>query len=240
MTSRDTDVGMPPGQAIERARVWLDFGLWAYVFMPEHAHLILWPRRPDSRIAPILKAIKQPVGQRGVAYLEAYAPRWLPRITRVRGGRTERLFWQSGGGYDRNLIETRTVAATIDYVHQNPVWRRLVLRAEEWRWSSAGWFEGRGRNPLRPDRIPRNGPSSESHGNRGLEGETTSHPAAKRVHCNASLDPGFPEVRVAFIVEHRQYNDSISPDPIKDRVRELPDERFADIPIDHGVHLGSC
>ncbi|MBV8611320.1 MAG: hypothetical protein JO034_28150 [Singulisphaera sp.] len=141
-------------QAIERARVRLDFDLWAYVFMPEHAHLILWPRRPDSRIAPILKAIKQPVGQRGVAYLEAHAPRWLSRITRVRGGRTERLFWQSGGGYDRNLIEPRTLAATIDDVHQNPVRRGLVLRAEEWRWSSAGWFEGRGRNPLRPDRIP--------------------------------------------------------------------------------------
>ena len=94
MTSRDILVGMAPGQAIERARVWLDFGLWAYVFMPEHAHLILWPRRPDSRIAPILKAIKQPVGQRGVAYLEASGtPVGFPRITpQVHGAVTERLF----------------------------------------------------------------------------------------------------------------------------------------------------
>jgi putative transposase len=106
--------------------------------MPEPAHLILWPRRPDSRIAPILKAIKQPVGQRGVADLEAQAPRWLPRTTRVRGGRTRWLSWQSGGGYDRSLIEPQMLAATIDDVHQDPVRRGLVLRAEEWRWSSAG------------------------------------------------------------------------------------------------------
>ena len=140
--------------AIDRARGRLDFALWAYVFMPEHVHLILWPRRPDSRIAAILQSIKQPVGQRGIAYLETHAPRWLPRVTRVHCGRTERLFWQSGGGYDRNIIEPRTLAFAIDYIHQNRVRRGLVSRTEDWRWSSAGWFEGMERNPLRPDRIP--------------------------------------------------------------------------------------
>jgi putative transposase len=86
--------------------------------------------------------------------VEAHAPRWLSGITRVRCGRTERLFWQSGGGYDRNLVEPRTLAAAIGYVHQNPVRRGLVSRAVDGRWSSAGWFEGTGRNPLRPDRLP--------------------------------------------------------------------------------------
>jgi putative transposase len=141
-------------RAIDGARGRLDFALWAYVFMPEHVHLILRPRRPDLGIAAVLKAIKQPVGQRGVAFMEAHAPRWLSGITRVRCGRTERLFWQSGGGYDRNLVEPQTLAAAIDYIHQNPVRRGLVSRAVDWRWSSAGWFEGTGRNPLRPDRLP--------------------------------------------------------------------------------------
>jgi putative transposase len=42
----------------------------------------------------------------------------------------------------------------IDYVHQNPVRRRLVGRACEWKWSSAGWYEGQGRNDLPPDLVP--------------------------------------------------------------------------------------
>jgi putative transposase len=141
-------------RAIDGARGRLAFDLWAYVFMPEHAHLLLRPRSPDVGIAAILKSIKQPVGQRGVAFLKAHAPHWLPRISRVRAGRTERLFWQSGGGYDRNLVEPRTLAAVIDYLHRNPVRRGLVSRAEDWRWSSAGWFAGAESNPLRPDRIP--------------------------------------------------------------------------------------
>jgi putative transposase len=141
-------------QSIEQARQRWDFALWAYVFTPEHVHLIVWPRRSESKVAMILKAIKQPVGRRAVLFLEAHAPHWLPRITRPRAGRVERLFWQSGGGYDRNIVEPRTMAVAIDYVHLNPVRRGLVERAAEWRWSSAGWFEGAGRNPLRPDPIP--------------------------------------------------------------------------------------
>jgi putative transposase len=141
-------------QAIDRARERLGFALWAYVFMPEHVHLIVHSHRSDGRVSSILKAIKQPVGRRAVAYLESHAPHWLPRISRVRNGRVERLFWQPGGGYDRNLVDPRTLMSAIDYLHQNPVRRTLVEREVDWLWSSAGWFAGEGRNRLRPDPIP--------------------------------------------------------------------------------------
>ena len=140
-------------EAIERARPRLGFSLWAYVFMPEHVHLIVRPV-PSSGVAAILQAIKQPVGRRGINYLKAHAPGWLPRITRVRGARTERLFWQSGGGFDGNIVEPRTLIAAIDYVHENPVRRGLVRCAADWRWSSAGWSSEDPRNPLQPDPIP--------------------------------------------------------------------------------------
>jgi len=39
----------------------------------------------------------------------------------------------------------------IEYIHNNPVRRGLVSRAEDWKWSSAGWHEGK--NSLRPDPI---------------------------------------------------------------------------------------
>lgn len=141
-------------QAIDEGRRRWDFDLWAYVFIPEHVHLIVRPRGTDTLVSAILKAIKQPVGRRAFLYLDALASDWLPRLTRKRNGRVERLFWQPGGGYDRNLLEPRTLAASLTYIHLNPVRRGLVERAHEWRWSSAGWYEGGPRNDLRPDPIP--------------------------------------------------------------------------------------
>jgi hypothetical protein len=40
--------------AIEGARARLDFGLWAYVFMPEHVPRLIAPRRPDVTIAAVM------------------------------------------------------------------------------------------------------------------------------------------------------------------------------------------
>ena len=141
-------------EAIDLARKAHDFALWAFVFMPEHVHLIVWPRRPTYQMATILKAIKEPVGRRAVSYLAEHAPEWLPRITRRRGARTERLFWQSGGGFDRNIWEPKALGPMIDYIHANPVHRGLAARDSAYRWSSAGWFEGTPTCDLIPDRIP--------------------------------------------------------------------------------------
>jgi putative transposase len=141
-------------EAIAEARQSLDLDLWAYVFMPDHVHLILRPRRASYDISAILKAVKAPVGRRAIAHLVENAPEWLPRLTRRRGERSERLFWQPGGGYDRNVVEPKTLAGSIEYLHLNPVRKSFVERASDWRWSSAGWYEGRPMNDLRPDPIP--------------------------------------------------------------------------------------
>jgi putative transposase len=141
-------------QAIDQARRRHGFAVWAYVFMPEHVHLIVHPGRLLPRVELILKAIKQPVGRRAIVHRERHVPGWLPRISRKRAGRIERLFWQPGGGYDRNIVEPRTLALALDDLHRNPVRRGLVERASDWRWSSAGWFRGEAPNPLRPDPIP--------------------------------------------------------------------------------------
>lgn len=141
-------------ESIEDARREWQFDLWAWVFMPEHVHLLVRPLRTDAKIELIRKAIKAPVGLRAISYLEEHAPEWLPRITRQRGDRIERLFWQSGGGYDRNADEPRTLQEMIDYIHLNPVRRGLVARAEDWWWSSAAWYLRGGDCPLVPDPIP--------------------------------------------------------------------------------------
>src|SRR5437899_5622685 len=111
--------------------------------MTEHLHLLVHPNQPVYQIAAILKAIKEPVGRKAIRHLVELAPEWLPRVTRRRGKRTERLFWQSGGGYDRNVVEPKTVQFMIDYLHLNPVRRGLVARPVDWKWSSARFYEGR-------------------------------------------------------------------------------------------------
>ncbi|MEX1096590.1 MAG: hypothetical protein WED34_11120 [Planctomycetales bacterium] len=71
---------------------------------------------------------------------------------RERPGRTVFRFWQEGPGYDRNLQTERAVLASIDYIHLNPVRRRLVEAVAAWRWSSARWYlsEGMLIDPLLP------------------------------------------------------------------------------------------
>ncbi len=137
--------------AINAARVKLKLSLWAYVFMAEHVHLLIYPNEPDYDVSAILKAIKQPVGSKAIKYLSKYAPHRLERISvRHRNG-IERRFWHAGGGFDRNTIEPQVIFAMIDYIHGNPVRKQLVVEPEDWKWSSAGWTEGK--NSLRPDAV---------------------------------------------------------------------------------------
>ena len=121
--------------------------------MPEHVHLIVWPHAQDYDISQIRGAIKEPVGRQAIRFLEELSSGWLSRVTRKRGKKIERSFWQSGGGYDRNIDSAAVLQAAIEYIHLNPVRRGLVKFCEDWRWSSAAYFAG-GVSPLEPDKIP--------------------------------------------------------------------------------------
>ena len=134
---------------VNAARKELDFQLWAYVFMPEQVHLLVYPNQPGYDMSMVLKAIKEPVARKAIQHLREYAPEWLPRITVKHGRRTARRFWQAGGGFDNNATEPAVILRMIEYIHGNPVRRQLVAKPEDWKWSSAGWLEGK--NSLRSD-----------------------------------------------------------------------------------------
>jgi len=91
-------------ESLEAARAEFEFDLWAYVFMPEHVHLIVWPRRKVYDIAEIRHAIKEPVARTAMMYLRKHRPDWLPKLTRRYGQREKQHFWLLGGGYDRNMV----------------------------------------------------------------------------------------------------------------------------------------
>ena len=141
-------------ESLEEARQVHCFSLWAYVFMPDPVHLLIFPEEEAADMGQILKAIKAPVARKAIAYLAETAPAWLPRITKCRGKKNERLFWQSGGGYDRNVIEPATLLSMIDYIHANPVRRQLVERPRDWKWSSAAWYDDLTLVPIEVDPIP--------------------------------------------------------------------------------------
>ena len=139
--------------AIDRARSKHNFHVWAYVIMPEHAHLLVWPTEPAYEISEILSSIKQSVVKRALFFVRSRAPEFLPRMEdRQPDGSTHYRFWQRGGGYDRNVNEPATVHHQIEYIHNNPVRRGLCLRPEDWPWSSAADHLGIRVGPFRVDR----------------------------------------------------------------------------------------
>ncbi len=142
-------------ESIEQSRKKHRFRLWSYVFMPDHVHLIVFPASDSEDTSRIRHSIKSPVGKRAIRFLADHDPQWLSRITRWRGQKKERLFWQSGGGYDRNIFTPEVLRQMIDYIHANPVRKNLVERPRDWKWSSAAWYDDRTEVPLRVDPIPK-------------------------------------------------------------------------------------
>jgi putative transposase len=74
--------------------------------------------------------------------LAADSPLCDKLTVRERPGKTCFRFWQEGAGYDRNLTSPSAIEASLDYIHSNPVKRRLCERAIDWKWSSARWYLG--------------------------------------------------------------------------------------------------
>ncbi len=136
--------------SINAAREKHDFDLWAYVFMPNHVHLVIWPRREIYSISEILLAIKQPVSRRAMEYLRNNNPAGLRLLATGQQARPYR-FWQKGGGYDRNINRVDTLIEAVRYIHNNPVRKGLVQIAGDWYYSSAADWEGTRPGPLAID-----------------------------------------------------------------------------------------
>ena len=118
--------------ALSAARSNYPLDLWAYVIMPEHVHVLVYPRKPGMKLGPIAGRIKEEVARPAIRYLTEHAPEWLSRVTVPEGNRIRHRFWQPGGGFDRNAVEIETIHHMINYIHANPVRRGLVQQPEDW------------------------------------------------------------------------------------------------------------
>ncbi|MEX2243066.1 MAG: transposase [Fimbriimonadaceae bacterium] len=109
-------------ESLAASRKRLGYEIVAFVVMPEHVHLLVFPKAPGLKVASILQSVKQPVARR----LKGDGP-----------------FWQPGGGHDRNIHSTKAANAAIEYVHNNPVVRGLSRSQHGYKWSSASWYRDR-------------------------------------------------------------------------------------------------
>ena len=128
-------------ESIDRAMDGHRYRLTAFVFMPEHVHLMVYPIPGADGVDALLKAIKRPFSYRVKQLLVQSRSKLIETLTlRQRPGVTTFRYWQEGPGYDRNLTEPSAVLTAIDYLHNNPVRRGLVKTAVEWKWSSARYY----------------------------------------------------------------------------------------------------
>ncbi|MHB8652768.1 MAG: REP-associated tyrosine transposase [Terriglobia bacterium] len=109
--------------AHNRARVLHQFHLTAWVFLPDHWHLICGPVYPVT-ISLVMKSIKTSS---------------MILINRRRGESGE--LWQ-GRFFDRALRTVQEYNEKLEYIHLNPVKAKIVQRSQDWRWSSVHEYSG--------------------------------------------------------------------------------------------------
>ncbi len=123
--------------------------LLAYVIMPEHVHILLYPhRRGDDIPIPIsqlLHGFKQHVGFYGKERLRQIwrmqGCLWSGPLNRWAHGEFDKQAIMNTRGYDRNIFSQGELLEKIDYIHKNPITRGLVDSAADWKWSSYRYYE---------------------------------------------------------------------------------------------------
>lgn len=95
------------------------YDLHAWVVMPNHAHVVVWPR-PGHTLSAILHSWK--------SFTATKANKLLQRVGKH--------FWQKES-YNHSIRDDAERARLCAYVANNPVKARLCEQPEDWPWSSA-------------------------------------------------------------------------------------------------------
>jgi putative transposase len=137
------------------------FHLYAWVIMPEHVHLLMWPLLPECPVPTVLRELKRPFAEDVIDRWRSLSARVLDRL---QGSDGAAHFWQPGGGYDRNIHSMKEFNEKRNYIHNNPVTRGLVARPEDWPWSSARWYAGDRTGPVSLNPLPPRRPNAGAAG----------------------------------------------------------------------------
>ena len=108
-----------------------------YVVMPEHVHLLLSEPRKGT-LAKLLQVLKQRVshamrGRRRRRVSGQLSLAFPASCVELRG------FWQRRY-YDFNVYSAQKMREKLDYIHTNPVKRKLVVHPKDWPWSTWAYY----------------------------------------------------------------------------------------------------
>jgi len=113
------------------------FELVGYVVMPEHVHLLVGePLRGNP--SKVMQVLKQRVSQS----LHKRRDGAAEQMGHSLGEKGERsgAFWQRRF-YDFNVWSEKKLNEKLNYMHRNPVDRKLVSHPKDWPWSSWSFYE---------------------------------------------------------------------------------------------------
>jgi putative transposase len=122
---------------VERTRVLYNFRLWAYVLMPHHVHLLIWPLNHNYDIGKIESGIKGVMAKKYRKHLYEHHRPTHDSFLVTEEGVKRFVFWQKGGGFDRNIWNSKAIHDSVKYIESNPVRSHIAATPEDWPWSSA-------------------------------------------------------------------------------------------------------
>lgn len=138
-------------RALEEVRHTYDFPLAGYVVMPEHVHLLIGEPKGGTP-STVLQNLKLRVSKRlRQTKRNRAADRRTPPLART-ASEPER-FWQRRF-YDFNVWSAAKRLEKLEYMHRNPVERKLVTDPKDWPWSSYPSYSGRGTPLIEIDYLP--------------------------------------------------------------------------------------
>ncbi len=101
---------------LSHAREHFLFRLWAYILMPNHVHLFIYPTQNEYKIAAILQSIKGKTSKRYRDILLPESPEKYDKLCIKTATKKVFRFWQAGGGFDRNLWNAKAIHSSINYI----------------------------------------------------------------------------------------------------------------------------
>jgi putative transposase len=125
------------------------FALLGYVLMPEHVHLLMGePEHGNPSTA--LQVVKQKVS-RSLRERKTSSERQM-ESTFASGSVAAAAFWQRRF-YDFNVWSEKKLKEKLQYMHRNPVDRKLVQHPQDWPWSSWSFYAKGEQGLIRIDEL---------------------------------------------------------------------------------------
>jgi putative transposase len=124
-------------QILHQVRARWEFRLIGYVIMPEHVHLLISEPRKGNP-SSVLQVLKQKTW-RALRKRRRITPGQLS-LSFSGAPESGTHFWQRRF-YDFNVWSARKVREKLEYMHRNPVKRKLVSHPKDWPWSSWSHYE---------------------------------------------------------------------------------------------------